>query len=451
MEAKETMNPIKAERQIGNCSGFIPLWMPDFLFDFQNHLCEWSIRKGRGAIFADCGLGKTPMQLVVAENCVRKTNKPALILTPLAVSAQTVSEGEKFGIECHRTNDGKIRKCINVTNYERMHMFNPQDFSSVACDESSILKNYAGATRTEIIRFMEPVQHRFLYTATPSPNDYVELGNSVEALGIMRRVEMLANFFIHDSGDTSKWRLKGHAHNPFWRFVASWARAIRRPSDLGFPDGPFVLPELRMIEHILESPPLDGFLFPMEAVTLDEQRAERRQTIQARCARVAEIANASNDPFVAWCSLNEESTRLASEINGAVEITGSQSVEEKEELLAAFTSGQIRAVVSKPSICGFGMNWQHCNRTSFFPSHSHEQFYQCVRRLWRFGQRRPVEVHIVTTESESAVLANLIRKEKQATEMFDFIIQNMKHFYSANPTTYNPDKDMEIPEWLLSA
>lgn len=444
---------IEQKTQIGTFDGFDPLWMPDFLYDFQSHLVDWSLRKGRAAIFADCGLGKTPMQLTWAQNVVQKTNRPVLILTPLAVGQQTVSEAEKFGIEAVRSRDGSIPggARIVVTNYEKLHMFDAADFAGCVCDESSILKNYAGATRNEIINFIAPVQYRLLCTATPSPNDYTELGNSVESLSIMRRVEMLAQFFIHDSGDTGKWRLKGHANDPFWRFVASWARAIRSPSDLGFDDDRFILPPMELTQSVLPSNPRNGDLFPMMAVGLDDQRAERRETISHRCEEVAQIANSHDRPFLAWCSLNDESARLTELIDGAAEITGSHSDDEKERRVSAFVAGDIRAIVTKPKICGFGMNWQHCADMSFFPSHSHEQYYQCVRRCHRFGQEKTVNVHIVTTESESAVMNNLMRKERDAIRLFKMITDNMKSFYEYRSTTYEPKKAMEMPAWIKSA
>jgi hypothetical protein len=439
---------IQRKSQCGGMTGFEPVWMPDFLFDFQRNLVDWSIRKGRAALFCDCGLGKSPMQLTWAENVCRKENGKSLIIAPLAVSAQTEREGEKFGIDCKQSRIGKPMDRITVTNYEQLHRFNPADFVAVVCDESSILKNYSGKLRTEIIAFMQRVKYRLLCSATPSPNDYTELGNSVEALGISRRVEMLANYFIHDAGDTGKWRIKGHGANPFWRFVVSWARAVKSPSDLGFDNGKFTLPPLTYEMHVLKSTPLSGYLFPIAAVTLDDQRQERRETIEERCGLVAEIANRNNEPFAAWCSLNSESEMMAKMINGAVEITGRHPDEERAEAMLAFSRGEIRAIVSKPSLCGHGMNWQHCRNTSFFPSHSHEQFYQAIRRFWRFGQTEPVTAHIVTTEAESAVLQNLMEKEKRAEEMFSAIVANMKEFYSSAKSLYEPQKAMEIPQWL---
>jgi superfamily II DNA or RNA helicase len=421
------------------------------LFPFQKSLVDFAKKKSRAAIFADCGLGKTPMQLAWAQSVVEKSNGRVLILTPLAVGAQTVREGEKFGIECHRSRDGGLNGGrIIVTNYEQLHRFNPSDFVGLVADESGILKNCHGKTRNDVVEFASRIENRLLCSATPSPNDYTELGNSVAALGIMRMVEMLAKYFIHDSGDTGNWRLKGHAQDPFWKFVASWARAVRHPRDIGFDQPGYDLPPLKTELHILKSRPIDGFLFPSEAVTLDEQRSERRDTIEARCSKVAEIANSNNRQFIAWCSLNDESELLTEYINGAVELSGSDSDEEKEEKVIGFSTGQIRALVTKPKICSHGVNWQSCNAMSFFPSHSHEQFYQAVRRCWRFGQKNPVTVHIVTTEAESLVLENLRRKERDSDEMFTRIVKNMSDFYFNDEVKYKPTKQITIPSWLKS-
>ncbi len=439
---------IEKKSQAQYNDGFEPLWMPDFLFDFQKSLVEWAIRKGRAAIFADCGLGKTPMQLVWAENVVRKTNGRVLILAPLAVSYQTQMEAAKFGIDANVSRDGVLQEKITIANYEKMHLFNPSDFSGVVCDESGILKNYSGSTRSAIIEFIRKTPYRLLCSATPSPNDYTELGNSAEALGVMRRVEMLGMYFIHDGKETQAWRLKGHADNPFWHFVASWARAVRRPSDLGFDDNDFILPRLIVKKHIIQTAPLSGWLFPVAAVTLDEQRKVRRETINERCERVSEIANSSSGQFIAWCHLNKEGSVLASMIDGAAEVYGSQEYDKKEEILLAFSRGEIRALVSKPSICGHGMNWQRCHSMSMFPSHSHEQYYQAVRRCWRFGQKHDVSVHLVSSEAEEHVVSNLERKERDSEIMFDRIVMNMGAHYNNGKSKYNPINKMEIPSWL---
>lgn len=434
----------------GDCAaGFEPVWMPDFLFDFQKALVEWGLLKGRAAFFAGCGLGKTLMQLTWAENIVRRHNANVLILAPLAVSSQTVREGFRFGFEVHNSRNGKTTSRITTTNYEKLHLFDASKFDAVVCDESGILKNAHGSTRNAVIEFLRGKKYVLLCSATPSPNDYTELGNSCEALSVCRRVEMLARYFVHDSSDTGNWRLKGHATDAFWKFVASWARAIRHPRDLGFEQEGFDLPELRTHLHVLKSKPLDGMLFPTEAITLDDQRMERRETIEDRCATVAQIANSDPSQFLAWCSLNSESERLAEYIKDSVELQGSDTDDEKEEKIIAFSDGKIKSLIAKPQMCSHGINWQGCHRMSFFPSHSHEQYYQAVRRCWRFMQTKPVDVHIVTTESEATVLQNLQRKEREADLMFSRIVENMSQFYQGDKETYQPKTPMEIPAWLM--
>lgn len=440
---------IERKRHAYGNAGFRPTFIPDAAFDFQRALIEWAVEKGLAALFADCGLGKSLMELAFAQNVVERTNKPVLLLTPLAVGAQMVNEAAKFGIQAARSGDGKIptgHKII-VTNYEKIHKFNPCDFIGVVCDESGILKNHSGSTRNAVIGFLRTIPYRLLCSATPAPNDTTELGNSVEALGVMRRVEMLARYFVHDSADTGKWRLKGHALDAFWSFVSSWARAIRHPRDIGFNQPGYDLPPLRFANHILPSAARGGWMFPVEARSLNEQRNERRSTLQARCEAVAELASFQDGPFVAWCSLNEESSTLAKMIPGAVELTGSDSDEEKEEKIIAFSSGQIQDLVTKPRICSHGVNWQICHRSSYFPSHSHEEFYQSIRRFWRFGQTSPVSIHIVTTEAESAVLANMQRKEQDAQKMYAEIVANMASHYEGPQEKYNPTTKFLPPPW----
>ncbi len=436
---------IRTKTQWAKGDGIACESLPSFLFDFQAYLVDWALRRGRSAIFADCGLGKTAMQLAWANEVVKEENKPVLIMAPLAVVPQTIEEGERFGIEIFRdANAGKI----NITNYQRLDRFNPSDYCGVICDESSILKSYSGSTRTAIIEFMKHAKYRLLCSATPSPNDFMELGNSVEALGIMRRVEMLATYFVHDGGETSKWRLRGHAEDPFWAFVASWARALRSPSDVGFDSSAFVLPKLSIESHVLASKPMPGYLFAMEAMTLNDQRSERKETIERRCQTVAAIANANAEPFIAWCSLNDESKMLTKLIDSSIEICGSMSDEEKEEAFTAFRKGDARSIVTKPSMAAFGMNWQHCNKMSFFPSHSHEQFYQAVRRCWRFGQKKNVVAHVVTTEAEEQIVANLQRKERQSKELFERIVSNMASHYEHRTSEYLAERKIEVPSWL---
>lgn len=392
----------------------------------------------------------TPCQLAWADKVASHQGGKVLIITPLAVSHQTVREGTKFGVDVTHSRTGETGR-ITTTNYERLRYFKQSDFVGVVLDESSILKNYSGSTRQAITDFMRTIPYRLLCTATPAPNDHMELGTSAEALGVMRRVEMLGVYFTHNSGDTQSWVLKGHAEKPFWRWMASWSRACRKPSDLGYDDGKFTLPDLHMIQHTLPSEADDGMLFAMEAKTLNDQRAERRRTLKDRCAKVAELANANKDPFLCWCSLNDESATLAKMIPGAVEVCGSDTDEHKEKSMLGFSDGSIRVLITKPSIAGFGMNWQHCNQMSFFPSHSHEQFYQATRRCWRFGQEKEVTCHIVTTEAECMVLDNMKRKEKLASKMFAGIIDGMKEFqYAVKHNEYNPSTEMELPSWLLS-
>jgi hypothetical protein len=439
---------IASKAKVKQRCGFKSDLSQSVLFDFQRELVTWALDVGKAAIFADCGLGKSPMQLHWAREVCNHSRGRVLILTPLAVAEQTIREGKKFGIDCTRSKNGEMGE-ITVANYERLDKFDPNDFCGIVCDESSILKNYAGKMRQDINDFCEQIKYRLLCTATPAPNDHAELGTSCEALGVMRRVEMLAMYFSHDSGETQKWSIKGHAETPFWRFVGSWARAIRRPSDMGYEDGRFVLPEMILNQTTLKSKPLPGKLFAVEAVTLDDQRAERRDTIEERCQAVADIANATGEQYLAWCSLNDESKMLTDKIDGAVEVCGSMTDDQKADAMMAFSDGSIRCLVSKPVIAGFGMNWQNCNRMSFFPSHSHEQFYQAVRRCWRFGQQRPVTVDIVTTEAESRVIENMRRKEEEFCRMFDGIIEHMRDV--AAPIVERKTVKKEIPEWLSNA
>lgn len=449
---------LRAKSQAGADSGFDPVWMPDFLFDFQQAMLGWSIRKGRAAKFADCGLGKTPMGLVWAVNVAIKTGRPVLYLTPLAVASQTVREAQKFGIDgVVQARDGLVSGRVLVTNYERLHHFNPGDFAGVVCDESSILKSFAGERRGEITAFMRQVPYRLLQTATAAPNDYIELGTSSEALGYMGYMDMLNRFFKNDlnnsaqgrmRGEVIKWRLKGHAEEPFWRWVCSWARAMRRPSDLGFDDSAFRLPALNEVEHLVEADTLaEGMLFALPAVGLKEQREERRRTVQERCDRVAELVNKTGEPALVWCHLNEEGDTLEKLIPDAVQVSGSDSDDRKEDRLEAFAQGRARVLITKPKIGAWGLNFQHCNHVTFFPSHSFEQYYQAVRRCWRFGQKRAVRVDIVTTEGERGVMRNLQRKADQADEMFSRLVAEMNNALAIERAN-NMTKKVQVPAWL---
>lgn len=462
----EYVDFIDRKSQGGVFGGFDPIVMPDFLFDFQKHMVEWALRKGKAAIFEDCGLGKTPQQLVWADNVVRKTNKPVLILTPLAVSQQTVAESEKFDIECRRSISGEIKPGINVTNYERLHFFNPDDFSGVVCDESSILKSFDGSRRLAITEFMKKVEYRLLATATAAPNDYIELGTSSEALGELGYMDMLARFFKNDQNtsaprtyrnqgadfsklyDAAKWRFKGHAEQAFWRWVCSWARAIRKPSDLGFDDANFILPPLVEKEHMINAETLaPGMLFSVPAFGLKEQREERRRTISERCHAAAALVADSGQPALMWCHLNDEGELLTKLIPDAQEISGKDSDEEKEEKFTAFSNGELRVLVTKPKIGAWGLNFQHCNHMTSFPSHSYEQYYQSVRRCWRFGQKRPVTVDVITSEGESNVIKNMQRKSAAADKMFADLVGNMGNEISID-RSIKFTKQTEVPQWL---
>lgn len=436
--------------------GFDPLWMPDVLFAFQQAVTEWAIRKGRSAIFADCGLGKTFMQLTWAENVARKTGKRVLILTPLAVAFQTVREGEKLGVEVvHRREGMKPGDKIIVTNYERLHYFNPDDYAGVVCDESSILKNFDGVMRQQITDFMRKRPYRLLCTATAAPNDYIELGTSSEAIGDLGTMDMLSRFFKRDKNFAKighaggqGWIMRGHAERDFWRWVVSWARALRKPSDMGYPDAGFDLPPLSVREHIVKaSQPRDGMLFDIPAVGLEEQRADLRNTINERCDMAAQLVNSHNAPAVAWCNLNDEGKRLAKQIRGAVEVSGSDSEERKEDVFTAFIRGDVRVLVTKPTIGGFGLNLQHCAHETFFPSHSYEQYYQAVRRCWRFGQKNPVTVDIITTDGQDNVLKNLQAKAKKADEMFEYLVALMRNELILEPRKAF-SQPVAVPAWL---
>lgn len=443
---------LACKAQLVGEAGFEPVFVPDFLFPFQRALTEWALRKGRAGIFADCGLGKTPMQLVWAENVRQHTGRPVLIVSPLAVSFQTENEAHKFGIEAAVSRDGRVAAGITLTNYERLHLFDRDDFGGVVCDESSAIKAFDGVRRALVTEFLRPLRYRLLCTATAAPNDYIELGTSSEALGYLGHTDMLGRFFTNDNkarywARESQWRFKGHAEIPFWRWVASWARALRRPSDLGFEDNGFLLPPLQLREHVVQARrPPDGMLFDMPANGLREEREEQRRTLVERCEAVADLL-ADDGRAIAWCQLNDEGDLLTELIPGAAQVKGSDDADEKEDRLMAFSRGEIRVLVTKPTIAGWGLNWQHCHRMTFFPSHSYEQYYQAVRRCWRFGQQHAVTVDIVTTEGGVNTLKNLERKAGQADRMFDALVTHMRDAVAIR-RSLDYDQHVEVPAWL---
>ncbi|MFA4972878.1 MAG: DEAD/DEAH box helicase [bacterium] len=444
---------IVSKAQANNDSGFQvdAESLNPMLFDFQRETVAWACRKGRAAVFADCGLGKTPIQLSWAELVPGNV----LVLTPLAVSYQTIREAEKFGIEAHRSGDGTIHP-ITITNYERLHYFSPSDFSAVVCDESSILKSFNGKYRQEITTFMRKLPYRLLCTATAAPNDYTELGTSSEALGYLGYMDMLNRFFKNDRntsglgrcyGKVMDWRLKGHAEIPFWRWVCSWALSFRRPSDLGFNDDDFILKPLIENIHVVETlKPPDGRLFTVDAFDLREQRDERKRSISERCEKVAELVD-HDKPALVWCHLNDEGKMLKNIIPDAVEVSGADSDESKESKLLDFASGNIRVLITKPKIGGWGLNFQHCAHVVLFPSHSFEQYYQAIRRCWRFGQKDTVTVDVVTTSGERRVLENLQSKSRAADEMFSRLVEFMNESKSIRRDDDFTEKEV-IPAWL---
>jgi len=403
------------------------------LFPFQADIVRWALKRGRAAIFADCGMGKTPMQLEWAKHIPGNV----LILAPLAVASQTVHEGDKFGIPVrYCRNQSTVETGITITNYEMLSHFDPSYFTGIVLDESSILKSYDGATRTAIIEAFSQTPYRLACTATPAPNDYMELGNHAQFVGSMSRVEMLSMFFVHDGGETQSWRLKGHAQRDFWKWLASWSVMIRKPSDLGYEDGAFVLPKLSLHEHVIRvDKPTDGYLFALEAATLQERIAARRESITERVAQCAALVNSSDQPWVVWCNLNGESDALRKAIPDAIEIRGNQSVEEKESALMAFLDGKKRVLVTKSSMSGFGLNLQFCAHMAFVGlSDSWEQFYQAIRRCYRFGQLREVNAHVIIADTEGAVLKNIKDKDAAAGEMAAQIVDHMREQMRANIT-----------------
>lgn len=432
------------------------------LFDWQNAIVRWALIKGKCAIFAECGLGKTAMQLQWAAMVSKHTGCPVLILAPLAVSKQTKNEGEKFGVNvtvCRKQED--VQSGVNITNYEIIDHFDASKFSGVVLDESSILKDSTSATRKALTSKFKNTPYKLCCTATPSPNDFVELGTHAQFLGVMTQPEMLSTFFCHDGGNTSQWRLKGHAESKFFEWVASWACCLTNPADLGYDGSSFILPELRIHEIITESNDLedeDGqmMFIPLSSKSLSERRKARRNSLEDRVSTAVKIANSNPGQVLVWCDLNSESEMLKNAIYDSVEVKGSNTADYKESAMNGFTSGDVRVLVSKPSIAGWGMNWQQCSKMIFVGlSDSFEAYYQAVRRCWRFGQKEPVDVYIVISDAEGCVKQNIERKQADAQRMTSELVKYTKDILTAeiNHTvrmseSYITVERMEIPPWI---
>lgn len=437
-------------------------FMPDCLFEFQKHVSEYAIKKGRCAVFLDTGLGKTIIELTVAKNFIEHTNKPSLIITPLAVANQFIKEADRFGIDdVEHTKNGKFTKKIILVNYERLHYMNPNDFDCVILDESSILKNFDGSIKQQITTFLKKVKYRFLFTATPSPNDYIELGTSSEALGYFGYMDMLSKFFKNNQGSIQKqhqtnkgdkYYIKPHAESDFWQWVASWSISAKKPSNLGYSDDRYILPELYEIETIIrnENPlTIDGqsSLFALPAVGFKEIKAEAKATINQRCETAVEKA-LKHDTSVYWCNLNDEADALLSIDKDAIEVRGNMNIDKKEDVLLNFASGNIKKLVTKTAITAFGLNWQHCNHTTYFPTYSYEQYYQAIRRFWRFGQTNPVTVDIVLSDGQERIMQSLLIKKDKAIKMFEKLSKQTNSDFTIKEKEFN--KEVITPKFLKS-
>lgn len=449
---------LKKKRHTTDSFGFDPKWFPECAFDFQKHIISKAVQKGRIGVFADTGLGKTLIQISIAENIVRQTNKRVLILTPLAVAFQFVEEAEKIGAgEVTHSKDGKISGKVVVCNYERLHLLNPDDFVCVMLDESSILKNFAGKTRDQIVAFIKRVPYRFLATATPSPNDFIELGNSSEALGYMGYMDMLSRFFKSNQGSIDsnnrnigeKFYLKPHAERDFFAWVNQWSIMVKKPSDLGFSDDGYDLPELITNKHIVHNQStwtIDGqsALFAMPAKSMTEVREEQKLTVTERCEKAAALASGKTSVY--WCNLNEESSLLTRLDNEAVEIVGGMSIDKKEEILVSFARGEIKRLITKAKMTSMGLNWQHCNHTVFFPTWSYEQYYQAIRRFWRFGQKRNVTCDMVISEGQERVMEALDQKTQKAIELYGNLVKAANQDFTHQIKPF--DKTVKLPEFM---
>lgn len=448
---------IESKKHIAQSVGIKSTFLPDAMFDFQKYIAERMISKGRYAGFLDTGTGKTIIELTIAHNYVRATNKPALIITPLAVADQHLSEAEKFGIDdVEHTKNGKYKGKIILINYERLHYLDPNDFDCVILDESSILKNFQGAIKEQITSFLKRIKYRNLFTATPSPNDFIELGTSSEALGYLGYTDMLGRFFANNENNIrpqdigNKWYLKPHAYNDFFEWVSSWSISMRKPSDLGFSDDGFILPELTVNNHFVRNDKnwiVDGqiMMFGKIAKRQSEITQEQKMTIESRCEKAVELAS-NHETSVYWCNYNPEGDLLEKLDKNAYQISGSMSIDRKEEILKAFAKGEIKKLITKPKITAFGLNWQHCNHTVYFPTFSYEQWYQAIRRFWRFGQKNPVTADRILSDGQKRILDALDLKSKKAVELFDMLNSTLNKKVDLKQREFN--KELIFPNFL---
>lgn len=429
----------------------------EYLFDWQREIVKWCLKKGKCALFEDTGMGKTIQQLAWAEAIVKHTNGKVLILAPLAVSKQTVKEGKKFGIEVNIIeNEEDVKEGINITNYEKLHKFDSSQFVGICLDESSILKSYSGKTTMELIDLFRYTPYKLSCSATPSPNDYTELGNQAEFLNVMTMNEMLAMYFINDASHGNGWRLKGHSEFEFYKWITEWAILINNPSNLGYDGSTYILPELKINKIVLKSKEWDtNTLFPVAAETLGERREARKSSIPEKIDKIKELVKDMENCII-WCDFNYESEEIKKAIPQGYEIRGSNTPEYKEKGMIGFGEGDVKILISKPSICGFGMNWQNCNNMIFCGlSDSYEQFYQAIRRCWRFGQEKEVNVYIIISDKETNMLENIQKKEKQHQKMSKNMIDIMSvmtiaelNSKTVKDNRYLPEIDMKLPSFL---
>ena len=447
---------LETKKHTINNYGIEPNFIPINMKDFQKHVSEYAIKKGRCAVFLDTGLGKTLIQLTVATNYIREFNKPVLILTPLAVAFQFLRESEKFGIDdIEYSKDGKYKSKIVVTNYERLDKFNSNDFICVLLDESSILKNFEGSIKASITNFMRKVKYRFLFTATPSPNDFVELGTSSEALGYMGYMDMISKFFTNREKTLrssnmyhSEFTLKPHAYDSFFMWVSSWSISMRMPSDLGFNDNEYILPELKVNTHKIKNKNnmiIDNqiLLFNKNSENLHEIRQENNLTINERAEKSIELSK-NYDSTVCWVNLNKEGDLIEKLDKSYIQLKGSMSIEQKEDILVNFANNKIKKIITKASMTAFGLNWQHCNHTIYFPTYSYEQYYQAIRRFWRFGQKNNVIVDLVTSDGQEKIIEAIKTKTEKAIELFKKLNSSVNNYKSKNEVF---DKKILLPNF----